>query len=255
MNFSELATAATRIAHEAGEAIMAIYAGPFEARRKYDKSPVTEADLAAEAIIVPALQRLTPDIPIISEESYQEGAVDGQALRSFWLVDPLDGTKEFIARNGDFTVNIALIEDKVAALGIVHIPALSETYRGWKGQAERSRNGDPFVTIHARKVPQEGSVMIVSRSHADKERERLQSLGERIDKTLIAGSSLKFCRVAEGMADLYPRFGTTMEWDTAAGHAILTAAGGSVRVMDGHDLAYAKPGFRNPSFIARGAER
>ena len=249
---ADLAAEATRIARLAGDAIMEVYGGSFSPMAKADRSPVTAADLAAEAIIVPALERLTPGIEIVSEEGADQKGLPASPAERFWLVDPLDGTKEFIARNGDFTVNIALIEHGRASLGIVHLPVLDETYRGHGGMAQASRGRADFVAIHARPRPAEGSVMTISRSHAQKELVKLEELGEAIAATIVAGSSLKFCRLAEGVADLYPRFGPTMEWDTAAGQAVLEAAGGSVRTMEGATLGYGKPGFRNPHFIARG---
>jgi 3'(2'), 5'-bisphosphate nucleotidase len=213
---------------------------------------VTEAHLAAEAVIIAALRRLTPDVPVIAEEDSQARGLPVEAAQRFWLVDPLDGTKEFVARNGEFTVNIALVEDGEPVLGIVHLPALDETYRGHSGKAERSVKNGSFEAVRARLVPAEGAIMTISRSHAADERVKAEQLGEQVHGTIVAGSSLKFCRLAEGVADLYPRFGTTMEWDTAAGHAVLAAAGGSVRTLDGEPLTYGKPGFRNPHFIARG---
>lgn len=247
-----LAEAATEIARKAGDAIMRVYAGPIASSAKSDRSPVTEADLAAEAIIVPALRALTPEIPIVSEEGAEANGLPPVAPARFWLVDPLDGTKEFIARNGDFTVNIALVLDGRPVLGLVHVPALDETYRGHDAIAERSRAGSAFDRIRVRPQPQDGLVMAISRSHAGKEMAAVAERGLTVAKTIVAGSSLKFCRVAEAQADIYPRLGPTMEWDTAAGQAVLEAAGGSVRELDGRPLRYGKPTFRNPGFIARG---
>lgn len=252
MNLAQLAESLVGVAREAGDAIMEVYAQEFTAEQKADRSPVTKADLAAEAIILPALSRLTPEIMVVSEEAAAEGGVPAEAADRFWLVDPLDGTKEFIARNGDFTVNIALVENGRPILGIVHLPALNQTYRGYDALAERSHDGKPFAPIASRKSPADGAVMVISRSHADKELVKVEEMGERVASTLVAGSSLKFCRLAEGAADLYPRFGPTMEWDTAAGHAVLAAAGGSVNTIEGQPLTYGKAGFRNPHFIARG---
>ena len=235
----------------AGAAIMNIYAGDFATNRKADKSPVTEADVAAEAIILKALAALAPDIPVIAEEHAAVHGLPREIGRRFFLVDPLDGTKEFIARNGEFTVNIALIEDGVPVLGVIQVPALDEIYAGQGNIAVRRRQG-VLEPIAARNVPESGAVMTISRSHAAREVVKAENFGEHIAATLVAGSSLKFCRIAEGVADLYPRFGPTMEWDTAAGHAILAAAGGSIATDDGAPLAYGKAGFRNPHFIARG---
>jgi 3'(2'), 5'-bisphosphate nucleotidase len=242
----------TEVARLAGAEILKVYVADFATRRKADQSPVTDADVAAEAVILAALRRLTPGIPVIAEEDAQISGLPAQAEERFWLVDPLDGTKEFVARNGEFTVNIALVEHGVPVLGIIHLPALRETYRGHSGKAERSADGAAFKPIQARKPPANGAIMTISRSHADKELVKVEEMGERIQGTIVAGSSLKFCRLAEGVADLYPRLGPTMEWDIAAGHAILNAAGGSVATLDGAPLLYGKPGFRNPHFMARG---
>jgi 3'(2'), 5'-bisphosphate nucleotidase len=249
---AQLADELVDVARRAGAAILKVYAEDFATRRKADQSPVTEADLAAEAVILAALRQMTPHVPVIAEEEAQQHGLPQHAPDRFWLVDPLDGTKEFVARNGEFTVNIGLIERGVPVLGIIHVPALAETYRGYSGLAERSVKEEPFKPIHARKPPVEGAIMAISRSHAAKELVQVEEMGERAQGTIVAGSSLKFCRLAEGVADLYPRFGPTMEWDTAAGHAILNAAGGSVSTLDGHPLRYGKEGFLNPHFVARG---
>jgi 3'(2'), 5'-bisphosphate nucleotidase len=251
-DLASLAEGATAIAREAGEAILRVYAGPFATSAKSDRSPVTQADLDAEAIIRPALVELTPNIAIISEEAAETNGLPETAPSRFWLVDPLDGTKEFIARNDDFTVNIALIEGGRSILGVVHVPAREETYRGYAGRAERSRAQGEFETLRARRPSRDGLVLAISRSHANNEMAAIEKLGLRVARTIVAGSSLKFCRLAEGNADLYPRLGPTMEWDTAAGQAVLEAAGGTVRTMDGLELGYGKKGFRNPHFIARG---
>ena len=251
----KLAEELERIALAAGEVILRIYESDFATQQKSDQSPVTEADVAAEALITAELQRLTPEIPIIAEEAAAAGGLPAEAAGRFWLVDPLDGTKEFIARNGEFTVNIALIEQGKPTLGVVHLPVLGQTYSSDGKVACRRLTDGKREIIHSRAVPSEGAVMMISRSHADKELVKAGELGETIIGTLVAGSSLKFCRLAEGVADIYPRFGTTMEWDTAAGHAVLAAAGGSVRQLDGMPLRYGKAGFRNPHFIARGRDR
>ena len=255
MTLARWAAELAEVARHAGAEILKIYGGDFATTRKADQSPVTAADLAAEAVILPALRRLTPDIAIVSEEDAQQSGLPAQAPDRFWLVDPLDGTKEFIARNGEFTVNIALIEHGKPVLGVVHVPVLRQTYRGYKTVAERADDGSIFTPIHARVTPPEGAIQIISRSHAAKELAKVEQLGERVQGSIVAGSSLKFCRIAEGAADLYPRLGPTMEWDTAAGQAILVAAGGSVRTIEGEVLTYGKPGFRNPHFIARGLRR
>jgi 3'(2'), 5'-bisphosphate nucleotidase len=242
------------VAIAAGEVILRIYNSDFTHDRKSDQSPVTEADVAAEKVITAALRTLTPDIPVIAEEDAAANGLPPEAAKLFWLVDPLDGTKEFIARNGEFTVNIALIDNGVPTVGVVHLPVLGETFSTDGKQAWRRLAGQPRQQIAARAIPSAGAVMTISRSHAAKELVKASEMGVQIVDTLVAGSSLKFCRLAEGVADLYPRFGPTMEWDTAAGHAVLAAAGGSVRELDGRPLAYGKPGFRNPHFIARGRD-
>jgi 3'(2'), 5'-bisphosphate nucleotidase len=249
-----LAAELENVAIAAGEVILRIYNSDFTHDRKQDHSPVTEADVAAEKVITAALHRLTPEIPVIAEEDAAANGLPPEAAKLFWLVDPLDGTKEFIARNGEFTVNIALIENGIPTIGVVHLPVLGETFSTDGKQAWRCLANQPRQQIKARSIPVEGAVMTISRSHAEKELVKASEMGVRIANTLVAGSSLKFCRLAEGAADLYPRFGPTMEWDTAAGHAVLAAAGGSVRELDGRPLTYGKPGFRNPHFIARGCD-
>jgi 3'(2'), 5'-bisphosphate nucleotidase len=238
-------------AYEGGAAIMAVYAGDFATDRKADKSPVTAADVAAEKLILAALADCAPAIPVVAEEQAAAEGLPQQVGRRFFLVDPLDGTKEFIARNGEFTVNIALIEDGKPVLGVVYVPALDEMYAGCGDSATRRHAGTERA-IAARALPEAGAIMAISRSHAARELVKVEELGEHVAGTIVAGSSLKFCRIAEGLADLYPRFGPTMEWDTAAGHAVLLAAGGSVANLDGSPLVYGKPGLRNPHFIARG---
>ncbi len=252
MTLARWAAELAEVARHAGAEILKIYDSDFTTNRKADQSPVTAADLAAEAVILPALRRLAPDVLIISEEDSQASGLPTHAPERFWLVDPLDGTKEFVARNGEFTVNIALIEHGRPVLGIVHVPVLGQTYRSHGDVAESATDGSPFKSIRARATPAEGATLIISRSHAAKETMQVEQLGERVSGTIVAGSSVKFCRIAEGVADLYPRLGPTMEWDTAAGQAVLEAAGGSVRTFEGETLRYGKAGFRNPHFIARG---
>ena len=232
---------------------MAVYATAFEARAKADRSPVTDADEAAEAIILAGLAELTPDLPVVAEESVAKGRVPDTAAGRFWLVDPLDGTKEFINRNGEFTVNIALIEDRRPTLGVVGLPAIGLAYVAEApGRVWRHAGDTGPIAIAARQPPADGLDVLASRHHvAPADEAFLKTVIVR--RVVSAGSSLKFCRIAEGTADLYPRLGPTNEWDTAAGHAVLVAAGGSVRTADGADLLYNKPGFRNPGFIARGA--
>ena len=240
------------IARRAGAAIMTVYATDFAVETKDDSSPVTQADRLAEDIITAALRaEISADIPVVGEEAAAEGEIGGAPGPLFWLVDPLDGTKEFVKRSGEFTVNIALISNGEPVLGVVHLPALDETFMaGPMGAFRQLGTGTP-VAIAARPAPAAGLTAVVSRSHGAAEADAYLArftVAERIG----AGSSLKFCRIAEGAADIYPRFGRTMEWDTAAGQAVLNAAGGRVVRTDGTPLTYGKPGLENPHFIAAG---
>jgi 3'(2'), 5'-bisphosphate nucleotidase len=248
------------LALDAGRVILEFYEGGAKVTLKPDASPVTSADLAAEAIILAGLKSLAPEIPVIAEEAVARGAMP-KAARQFFLVDPLDGTKEFISRNGEFTVNIALIEAGQPVAGVVYAPAIGRLFWGEQGKgAAEVVVADP----KAQEPPREGRriaaqlavtgapiKVVASRSHRDGETDRfLASLGDC--EIVSAGSSVKFCLVASGEAQLYPRFGRTMEWDTAAGHAVLAAAGGTVVTADGAPLLYGKEaeGFANPPFIA-----
>ncbi|MBS0518115.1 MAG: 3'(2'),5'-bisphosphate nucleotidase CysQ [Proteobacteria bacterium] len=249
-----LREAATAIAREAAREILRIYAGDLGERTKADRSPVTDADHAAEAIILAGLRRLTPDTPIVAEEEMAAGRVPTLDDGPFWLVDPLDGTKEFIKRNGEFTVNIALIEDRRPVLGIVLAPAWDALWRGAKGLgADKSDKSGTFTAIATRAAPADGLIACASRSHAIYSDLDIwfRNNGLNVVDRIQAGSSLKFCLIAEGKADIYPRFGPTNEWDTAAGQGVLEAAGGEVVMTDGQPLLYGKPGFGNPHFIAR----
>jgi 3'(2'), 5'-bisphosphate nucleotidase len=191
---------------------------------------------------------------VVAEESFSEGKIPDVSRGQFWLVDPLDGTKEFISRNGEFTVNIALIENGKPVLGVVYAPAIDQIfYAAGPGKVFRQRDGGDAEPIAARPTPDDGFDVFVSRSHADEKTEAFLD-PVPVRSRISAGSSLKFCLIAAAEGDLYPRIGNTMEWDTAAGHAVLACAGGSVRDLDGKDLAYGKPGFRNTPFVARGAE-
>jgi 3'(2'), 5'-bisphosphate nucleotidase len=252
----DLLTVLRLIAERAGKVILAYYveAEKIEVRAKDDASPVTEADEAAEEFILTALETLTPDIPVVAEEAMAAGKVPDVSNNLFWLVDPLDGTREFLSRNGEFTVNIALIQDGQPVAGVVHAPALAMTWVGaGPGSSSFSQTDQPPMPIEARRRPEDGVVVVASRRHGDmKELDRYLADYD-VEEQLEAGSSIKFCLVASGKADLYPRFGRTMEWDTAAGHAVLVAAGGDViRADDGEPLTYGKPGFENPFFVARG---
>ena len=249
-----LLQACTDFADEAAIEIMRIYAGDLGTRTKADSSPVTDADQAAETIILRGLRALTPATPIIAEEEMAAGHVPVLDGGPFWLVDPLDGTKEFIKRNGEFTVNIALIEDGRPTVGVVLAPATETLWRGAIGLGAEKREGKgPYRPIRTRPAPPAGLTACASRSHSiysDLDiwfRNNNLTVADRVQ----AGSSLKFRLIAEGKADIYPRFGPTSDWDTAAGQAVLEAAGGEVVKTDGRPLTYGHPPFLNPHFIAR----
>jgi 3'(2'), 5'-bisphosphate nucleotidase len=252
LSLAELLAAIRPIAEEAGRATLAFYGDKAGVREKADGSPVTLADEAAEAVILPALRALTPEIPVVSEEEAAQGLAPTSVGARFWLVDPLDGTKEFLSGNGEFTVNIALIEDGRPVLGVVVAPALGETYAGAAGQAFLT-DGQGERAMLCRHTPEEGETVVGSRSHGDATAMEAFLHGRKVAAFRAAGSSLKLCLIARGEADLYPRLGTTMEWDIAAGHAVLAAAGGRVTTLDGAPFAYGKPDFRNPHFVAYGA--
>jgi 3'(2'), 5'-bisphosphate nucleotidase len=243
-----------QLARDAGVAIMKIYGDSFDVRAKADASPLTEADEASEAVILARLARLTPDILAISEERMSREGHRGDVPRRFWLVDPLDGTREFVSRNGEFSVNIALIEDRRPVLGVVFAPAARVLWAAaGHGTAFVEKEDGAPKPIRCRTPPAGGIVVLASRSHGD-----AATLDAFLEDYKVAerrgiGSALKFGIVAEGQADLYPRFGNTMEWDTAAGHAVLLAAGGRIETVTGAPLSYGKPAFRNPDFIAYGA--
>lgn len=253
-NLTTLLDSLVPLIRQAGEAVMAVYATDFAISGKADASPVTEADRRAEDIITAGLQRLTPDIPVVGEEAESEGRAPTTVGQRFWLVDPLDGTKEFINRNGEFTVNIALIDQGRAVLGLVLAPALGQLYGGgpglgcWVEDTQGQRQ-----TIACRAEPSQGLTVVGSRSHGDAAALDAFLLGRRVAQVRSAGSSLKLCLLAAGQADVYPRFGRTMEWDIAAGHAVLSGAGGSVDVLgSAQPLTYGKPGWENPHFVAWG---
>jgi 3'(2'), 5'-bisphosphate nucleotidase len=255
MNYEELTTTMRRLALEAGDKIMEIYrADDFDVRSKSDDSPVTEADEAADALISAGLRAAFPEIALITEEQADTHDLD---VSDFLIVDPLDGTKEFIHRRGDFTVNIALVENGVPTRGVVYAPAKDRLfYTDASGRSVEEtgaldkQTAGPTAPIHV-SDPDSGALMVVaSKSHRD------QATDDYINRYTVkdsksAGSSLKFCLVATGEADFYPRLGRTMEWDTAAGHAVLNGAGGKVLRLDNlQPLAYGKQGFANPFFVA-----
>lgn len=251
LNLAELVEKLIPVVRRAGGVIMDIYASDFEVRGKDDASPVTEADERAEALILAELAALTPDIPVVAEESVAAGVVPDVDAR-FWLVDPLDGTKEFIGRNGEFTVNIALIENGQPVLGVVFAPALERLFAGAAGSAVFMEDEAGRHPIRVRAVPEEGLTVVASRSHGDPTALQAFLGGRKVAALRNAGSSLKICLIAAGEADLYPRLGRTMEWDIAAGDAILRAAGGHVTDTDHTPMVYGKAGFANPFFVARG---
>ena len=243
-----------QIAHRAAEVVLRIYRSEFTVDTKSDATPVTLADQQAEALILEGLASLDASIPVVAEESVAAGRIPTiDPARRFWLVDPLDGTREFIDRNGEFTVNIALIEAGVPVLGVVLAPALGVAYSGLVGHGAWRADESTRQPIRCRATPEAGLAVVASRSHGDERALDAFLVGQRVASRVNAGSSLKLCLLAEGRADLYPRLGRTMEWDIAAGHAVLEAAGGSVcRIDDGHALRYGKAGFENPHFVARG---
>ncbi len=249
-----LLSLAADLAHRAAAAILGVRARGFDVETKGDQSPVTEADRLAERIIVAGLREAVPDIAVIAEEEVAAGLMPAAMPASFWLVDPLDGTREFAAGTDDFTVNIGLVRDGRVVLGAVAVPARGEMFGGlvdrdvaWK------RDGAGERRIEARIVPEAGLAVLASRHHANDQRVRQFLDGRHVASIGHVGSAVKFLRLAEGAADLYPRFGRTMEWDTAAPQAVLEAAGGRVtRADDGAVLRYGKPGFENPGFICTG---
>lgn len=246
-----------RVAVQAGELTLDYFdeAGYQGADAKGDGSPVTEADRKAEAVIEKALHEMTPDVPMIGEEAVSEGRIpDLTRSGYFWLVDPLDGTKEFISGSGDYTVNIALIHKGVPVMGVVYAPVKGELYAG-HGPDTAVRYLDETgkeKPIRVRMPPAEGLTVVASASHGDTERLDSFLSGYKVAKLLKRGSSLKICAIAAGKADLYPRFGPTCEWDTAAGDAVLRSAGGMITDLQGNDLIYGKADrkFLNPEFIA-----
>ncbi|HEY4472995.1 MAG TPA: 3'(2'),5'-bisphosphate nucleotidase CysQ [Stellaceae bacterium] len=254
MSLDPLLDVALRAALAGGEAVMRVYANPFEVTQKDDKTPVTAADLASERVILEMLTKAFPEIPVVSEETVPEAGFAEPAPR-FWVVDPLDGTKEFVARNGEFAVLIGLVENGRPVLGVVHGPAIGVTYTAHgAGTAMRRRDGGDFAPIRARVPPPEGVVVIHSRSHENSRRLAEYFEGKPVLERHVCGSALKFGVLAAGEADCYPRFGTTMEWDTCAGQAVLEAAGGFVFGLDDTPLRYGKAGLKNDGFLAWGAK-
>jgi 3'(2'), 5'-bisphosphate nucleotidase len=245
-----LAESLIPISERAGDAIMRIYDGAFAVQRKDDNSPLTLADLESQRVIIDGLRSITPDIPILSEESAAAPWAERRTWRELWIVDPLDGTREFVKRNGEFTINIALVVEHEPVLGLVSAPAQKLTYWGVAGVGAFTRQQEAEARrIHTAR-PQRPLRVIGSRSHASSQTAAyLARLGPHVMSGV--GSSLKFCLLAEGKAELYPRFGATSEWDTAAGQAVLEAAGGHVTRLDGHRLRYnCRESLINGDFVA-----
>ncbi|MBU2677364.1 MAG: 3'(2'),5'-bisphosphate nucleotidase CysQ [Gammaproteobacteria bacterium] len=242
------------LAEEAGRAILEVYSTDFDVQSKADESPLTQADLASHHIIVAGLEQLTPGLPIISEESGLPNFEERRHWDRYWLIDPLDGTKEFVNRNGEFTVNIALIEKHRPVLGVVHVPVQNKTYTGCDSVGAELRDGEsPPQPIRVAAVSAAPVRVVGSRSHRGASLDAyLAELGPY--DMVPMGSSLKFCVVAEGRADLYPRLGLTSEWDTAAAQAVVEQAGGRVVTLDGNPMTYnAKSDILNPHFFVIGA--
>ena len=238
------------IARRAGKAILEVYGREFSVTKKEDNSPLTQADLASHVIIRDALAALTPDIPLLSEESASIDFETRSGWQRYWLIDPLDGTREFVNRNGEFTVNIALIDNHVPVCGVVHVPVSGVSYTGIDGLGAQCHPPDgPPRAIAVRRPSADPLIVVGSRSHANPKLEQfLAALGDY--RLVSMGSSLKFCLLAEGKADFYPRLGPTSEWDTAAAHAVVVAAGGRIVKLDGQPLEYnRKESLLNPEFL------
>jgi len=261
LNLEKLCLECVNIARDAGVAILAIYDAGFNIEEKEDKSPLTDADLASHNLIIQRLSDLTPDIPILSEESAKLPFEERASWETYWLVDPLDGTREFIKRNGEFTVNIALIHQHRSIIGVINVPVLDADYFAWEngGCYKSESNGDAKPISVKKLSDNEGEQLTVagSRSHGS---EMMQQYMAKLSadnggkpETLSMGSSLKFCLVAEGRADLYPRLGLTSEWDTAAAHCIVEQAGGYITKTDMTPLEYnTKDSLLNPFFFVFG---
>ena len=239
------------LAVKAGQAAMEVYRQDFAVYEKEDHSPVTEADLAAEKIIFDALAGLTPDIPIVGEEHTAAGAVSDLSKRYFWLVDPIDGTADFVHKNGEFTVNIGLVDGDKPVFGVVYAPALDEMYYTVSEKEAFLLKGGKRTQLNVRSVPSAGMTVLTSRFHCDETAAR-ELVGNRpVAEYKAYGSSLKFCAIAAGKADFYPCTHLTKEWDTAAAQALLAAAGGAVLVAETNEpLRYRKDGLQNPRLIA-----
>ena len=249
MHYSSILPDVIKIADEASEKVLHIYQSDFKVSYKEDRSPITAADIASHDIIVKGLRNISRDIPILSEEGAEIPWEERKKWRRFWLIDPIDGTKDFTQRTGEFTVNIAMIEDGEPVMGVVTAPALKEAFWGIKGEGAHMR--DRTGRVHRIRVaePKDTLRVVASKNHLnDETRAFIGTLGAH--EIVQAGSSLKFCRIAEGHADIYPRMGPTSEWDTAAAQAVLEGAGGSVKQTYGSLVTYGKSEILNPFFVA-----
>jgi len=254
MDDQALLALATRLVEQAADVIMAVRAAGFNVSAKADETPVTIADTRAEALIVAGLRAATPEIPVIAEEEVAAGRITAPGA-VYWLVDPLDGTREFAAGRDEFAVNIGLIRNGAPVLGAVASPALGEVHFGMAGLGAFKRSAAGTTPIRARAAPPEGLTVFASRHYADDPALAAALARHKVAKLTNIGSALKFLRIAEGVADFYPRLGRTMEWDTAAPQAVLEAAGGCVLTADGQPLRYGKPKFENPGFDAWGLHK
>jgi len=251
MNDHQILAIAEDLARQAAAAILAVRAEGFEINHKTDESPVTAADHAAEAIILAGLRAQLPHIPVVAEEEVAAGTVTVVG-DEFWLVDPLDGTREFSAGRDDFAVCIGLIRNNKAALGVVAVPARDTVYSGIVGVGAWKDGPEGRQPIQTRAVPAEGLSVVASRHYAGDVKTAELLATRKVAELVNIGSAMKFCLVAEGRADFYPRLGRTMEWDTAAPQAVVEAAGGLVTFLDGTQFTYGKPGFENPHFFCGG---
>jgi 3'(2'), 5'-bisphosphate nucleotidase len=259
IDYEQYLSSVINIAKASGDAIMKIYSTDFDVTRKNDNSPLTQADLAAHIIICNALNQLTPNIPILSEESETIDFETRQVWQQYWLIDPLDGTREFVKRNGEFTVNIALIDRHESVLGVIYAPVTESLYFASKGHgAFKQVKSNSAQKIMAKSTNIQHVTIAGSRSHSNDKMQKfllnLENVSDNALELISMGSSLKTCLVAEGLADVYPRLGPTSEWDTAAAHCVLIEAGGDVVDVNGARLLYNnKPSLLNPDFFAKGS--
>lgn len=247
-----LLPAVENLARKAGAAILEFYRSGTPTIIKSDGSPVTAADLASDAILSPGLAALTPDIPVVSEEGVEAGHVPDISGGNFWLVDPLDGTKEFIGKTGEFTVLIGLIQDGKPVMGVMYAPVADELYSAAAPSHAWHETKDGRDAVHVRPAPADGKLTVTSSYRRTNDKLELYLKTLPIAERIRRRSAFKFGDIARGAADLYPGFGTSYEWDTAAGHALVNAAGGTVTQADGSPLAYGKPGFKNPDILVVG---